>query len=135
MPAYGTQVPPFSLNAGDSITVWNAEQPATNANSLQVALGPTGATGTPAYISVEVIWAGAAPTGAKVDIYEADTDVTTSYLILGSDLSSWTHNGSVYVGRIDVGPVYANFVRLFMNTAPSYGATTPTVTATINRHA
>lgn len=81
MPAYKTQFTSFtpSLNPGDALQLWNAEQPApgngTTAASERVAVAPRP---DPCNLAVDGSFAGA-PGAFEIDIEPASTDVELGY--------------------------------------------------------
>lgn len=131
MPEYlATPPPPYSIGPGESVQVWNAEQPAAGSGGLsasqQVAIVRVpGENGTS--FSVDGFFSGD-PGTFEVDIQAAVDDVDTEYQTVGS--GNITSVDAVnFTFHFAANAENARFVRLLMRAIEN----SVTVTATIKR--
>ena len=114
MPAYSASTIPFTISPGDSVQVWNAEQPVAGnggaSASSQVALVFRG-TGSPGF-GVTGFFAGA-PGVFEIDVQVSDVDADAQYQTCanGNITSVDATNNSFH---FDGSLVVAKFVRLLM---------------------
>jgi hypothetical protein len=78
MPNYNSNLPLFALYPGDSITVFNNENPTPPQASQQVAIGNVYGEDD-AGVSVLISYPGGAPTTVTINVQMADTDVDSAY--------------------------------------------------------
>lgn len=124
MPAYSSTGNRVALyQPGDAQVVWNAESPATNAASQQVALYQDQAQPSVG-VSIEIKFSGT-PGTFSIQPQVADTDTDAAYVAQGSPVT--TVNTGNYA-LLQITGIKANFMRLFMTDDPSNSVTT---TATI----
>ena len=128
MPAYvaGTAK---ALYPGDSVLAYNAEQPATGAQSSAFAIGAAPGFDTPS-VSVQISFA-AAPGAFSFGVYEADVDTAASYLQVPSGSPVTTVNAN-NVARVDLSPFVGAFIAI--NTILQ-NANATNATVRITRHA
>ena|SRR5579872_206528 len=113
MPAYSNATPPYSIAQGDSVQVWNAEQPAAGGGgasaSMRVALTPQpGRKG----FSVNGFFS-AAPGVFEIDVQVSDVDNDAQYqTISGGNIT--TVDGTNNTFHLDAPGVTALFARLLM---------------------
>ena|SRR5580765_4679395 len=129
MSAYGTRVVPFSIGPGESLQLWNAEQPAIGAGgpsaSERVALGWQ--IGAQAGFSVTGFFSGA-PGAFEIDVQVSDVDVDAQYQTCANgNITSVDATNQTF--HFDGSSVSAQFVRLLMRSR----ANAVNVTADVKR--
>ena len=83
MPNYNNAFPPFAIYPGDSVSVFNNENPTPPQASQQVAIGNVyGADDVG--VSVLLSYPGGTPTSVIINVQMADTDVDASYVTVTS---------------------------------------------------
>lgn len=114
-PSYNTQTPAIALNQGNQVQAFNTEQPTSGTLSQQFYV-PAASENGPAVpaISVEVVFSGA-PGAFEFDIYEADSDVQTSYLQIpaAGSINAVSANN---VARVDLSPFVGSYIAIYCKT-------------------
>ncbi len=115
MPAYSSTTSPPSISQGDSVQVWNAEQPAAGnggaSASIRVALVPQAARKG---FSVTGFFS-AAPGAFEIDVQVSDVDADTQYQTFANgNITSVDATNQTF--HFDGSSVDALFVRLLMRT-------------------
>lgn len=100
--------PPFALYPGDSILLFNAEQPGAPQASIEVAIPPVDGRPT-ATISAEILFSGA-PGAFGVQIQEADTDGDIFFITPGGAAFTISAVSANQVARSDL-TTAARFLR------------------------
>lgn len=116
MPAYvATPPPPYSIGPGESVQVWNAEQPAIGAGgvsaSQQVALVRVPGEAVTGF-SVTGFFS-AAPGTLEIDVQVSNVDVDTQYQTVANG-NITTVDAINQTFHFDASTVNARFVRLLM---------------------
>jgi len=83
MPNYSNSFPPFAIYPGDSVSVFNNENPTPPQASQQVAIGNVYGEDDVG-ISVLLSYPGGNPTSVTVNVQMADTDVDSAYVTVAS---------------------------------------------------
>jgi hypothetical protein len=78
MPNYSNAFPPFAIYPGDSVAVFNNENPAPPQASQQVAIGNVYGVDD-AGVSVLLSYPGGAPTSVTINVQMADSDTDSAY--------------------------------------------------------
>jgi len=97
MPNYSNTFPPFAVYPGDSVTLFNNENPAPPQASQQVAMGNVYG-GDDVGVSVLITYA-SAPTSVQIDIQIADTDQDANYFSIYSSTNAAGENVNLNVQR------------------------------------
>jgi len=79
MPNYNNTFPPFAIYPGDSVAVFNNENPTAPQASQQVAIGNVYGEDDVG-VSVLLSYPGGAPASVSINVQMADTDVDASYV-------------------------------------------------------
>lgn len=79
MPNYSNTFPPFAIYPGDSVSVFNNENPTPPQASQQVAIGNVYGEDDVG-VSVLISYPGGAPTSVTINVQMADTDVDSAYV-------------------------------------------------------
>jgi hypothetical protein len=83
MPNYTNAFPPFAIYPGDSVAVFNNENPTAPQASQQVAIGNVyGADDVG--VSVLLSYPGGAPASVMINVQMADTDVDAAYVTVAT---------------------------------------------------
>jgi len=82
MPNYSNSFPPFAIYPGDSVSVFNNENPTPPQASQQVAIGNV--YGEDDVGVSAIITYASAPTSVQIDIQMADVDADASYVTVAT---------------------------------------------------
>ncbi|HTD21873.1 MAG TPA: hypothetical protein VK738_04420 [Terriglobales bacterium] len=97
MPNYSNASPPFAIYPGDSVTLFNNENPTPPQASQQVAIGNVYGTDDVG-VSVLITYA-SAPASVQVDVQIADTDADLNYFSIFSSSNTAGENVNLNVQR------------------------------------
>lgn len=116
-PTYGSgsnPAGPIRLAPGDSVFLFNAEQPAVPQASVEVFLPQPNSPGAAQSVSMEVFFSGA-PGAFSLQLQEADTNTDAFFITPANVTYTITAVTANQTARADLSPTGGKFLRALLN--------------------